>query len=29
MERQDKIYYILSQKAPKLYEDIIIYIIRK
>lgn len=23
MERQDKIYYILSQKAPKLYEDII------
>ena len=24
MERQDKIYYILSQKAPKLYEDIIV-----
>ena len=24
MERQDKIYYILSQKAPRLYEDIIV-----
>ncbi len=24
MERQDKIYYILSQKAPKIYEDIIV-----
>lgn len=24
MEKQDKIYYVLSQKAPKLYEDIIL-----